>query len=257
MTILKKRLEVAFQKTDLTPNDYVLREDNQIFFLAPHSKVHQIKREINYVFNDYRNIVEERYHPYQLNLKSHQFWRLHKSPKQVRLIEEECQVYIQRNFLTPSATRPFRVQLGKLLVEVSKQNLLEVKADIIVNPSNSLLYHDGGVSLQIAKRAGQAFKDECEAIRKNPLSVGQSVITSGGGHLKFSHIIHAVGPKYQEDHTQDQFLKQAVISSLQLCEQHGKTSVAFPTLSAGEFGYPMKDSVKVNKQDSFLGAIWN
>jgi len=73
---------------------------------------------------------------------------------------------------------------------------------------------------------------------------GHAVLTGGGG-LKARHVIHAVGPVYRGVPEDAQRLAGAYRSSLELCSAHGITSIAFPSISTGVYGYPVHEAAPV------------
>jgi len=79
--------------------------------------------------------------------------------------------------------------------EVVAGNLLEEKADAIVNAANAHLAHGGGVAAAIARAAGPALEEEGDRIVAGcgPVEVGEAVVTTAG-RLPFKGVIHAVGP---------------------------------------------------------------
>jgi O-acetyl-ADP-ribose deacetylase (regulator of RNase III) len=73
-------------------------------------------------------------------------------------------------------------------IEVIKGSILEVDADVIVNPANSLGFMGGGVAGVIKRFGGEEI--EKEAVQRAPIPVGSAVLTSAG-KLKFKGVIHA------------------------------------------------------------------
>jgi O-acetyl-ADP-ribose deacetylase (regulator of RNase III) len=70
---------------------------------------------------------------------------------------------------------------------------------------------------------------------------GSAVIT-GGGKLKAKYVIHAVGPRYSGTPRDAEWLAGAYRKSLELCSQHKISSVAFPSISTGIYGYPVEEA---------------
>lgn len=106
--------------------------------------------------------------------------------------------------------------------------------DAIVNAANTSLQHGGGVAGAIVRKGGQVIQDESDRIGSVP--VGQAVIT-GAGRLPARFVIHAVGPRMGEG-DEDKKLKNAVINSLKLASEKKLTSISFPAISSGIFGFP-------------------
>ena len=84
----------------------------------------------------------------------------------------------------------------------------------------------GGVRPPVAVRGGPSIKKELEKLE--PLERGEAIVTSGG-NLNANFIVHAVGPKFQEENTEAK-LRTTVINSLQCAEQKGLKTLAFPPM---------------------------
>lgn len=92
---------------------------------------------------------------------------------------------------------------------------------------------------------GRSIQDECnDYVKKNrPLMEGQ-VYLSAAGNLKCKGVIHAVGPVWRNKRESD-YLREAVFKSLEVTSERNYTSIAFPALCAGGFGYPITEATKV------------
>jgi len=108
------------------------------------------------------------------------------------------------------------------------------EVDAIVNAANSYLKHGGGVAGAIVRKGGQVIQEESDRIGFVP--VGRAVITSAG-MLPAKFVIHAVGPQMGEG-DEDKKLKSAILSSLSLASEKGLSSISFPAISSGIFGFP-------------------
>jgi O-acetyl-ADP-ribose deacetylase (regulator of RNase III) len=85
--------------------------------------------------------------------------------------------------------------------------------------------------------------EECGKIGGCP--TGEARLTTGG-NLKSKYVLHAVGPIYRDgNHGEPQLLKNAYLSCLRLATEHEIKSVAFPSISAGVYGYPIEDAAKI------------
>ena len=148
------------------------------------------------------------------------------------------------NFLTPE---------GKNIL-VYKDNICDRDVEVIVNAANSKLHHVGGVAKAIAEAAGKAIKDECERyiIDRGPLLEGQVVATSAG-KLPFKKVIHAVGPQWRKEATQEKalgktpkeekLLRYAVTNALDAAKTF--KSIAIPAISTGIFEFPRELCVQI------------
>ena len=138
---------------------------------------------------------------------------------------------------------------GKTL-RLVQGDITEGDVDAIVNAANSHLQHGGGVAGAIVRKGGQIIQDESDKIGFTP--VGTAVITSAG-ILPAKFVIHTVGPRMGEG-DEDNKLKSAVNSTLQLASEKGFKSVSMPAISSGIFGFPKDRCAKilVNESANFL-----
>ena len=125
---------------------------------------------------------------------------------------------------------------GRKLILV-QGDLTELAVDAIVNAANSGLQLGGGVAGAIRTKGGPSIQEECNRI--GPIRVGEAVVT-GGGNLKASYVIHAVGPVYGEG-DEDEKLRNATLNSLKRATEKGMKSIAFPAISTGIFGFPKRE----------------
>ena len=136
---------------------------------------------------------------------------------------------------------------GRVLVVVG--DITRQDVDAIVNAANSTLLGGGGVDGAIHDAGGPQILAECNEIRKTAypkgLPTGEAVITTGG-NLPAKFVIHTVGPIYgREPDRQAELLAACYQNSLLLARQHRLTSIAFPSISTGAFGYPKIEAAKV------------
>nr|WP_067790486.1 O-acetyl-ADP-ribose deacetylase [Paraurantiacibacter namhicola] len=129
------------------------------------------------------------------------------------------------------------------IIEVVTGNIVECDVDAIVNAANSSLLGGGGVDGAIHKAAGPDLVHECRLL--GGCKTGQAKITSGY-RLKARHIIHTVGPVWQGgDKGERELLAACHEKSLQLAQQHGLRSIAFPAISTGRFKFPLSEAARV------------
>ncbi|HJS22765.1 MAG TPA: O-acetyl-ADP-ribose deacetylase [Pyrinomonadaceae bacterium] len=136
---------------------------------------------------------------------------------------------------------------GRVSVLVGDITLQDVTA--IVNAANSTLLGGGGVDGAIHDAGGPEILKECQEIRRTVypkgLPTGQAVITTGG-NLPAEYVIHTVGPIYGRQPDRDaELLAACYQNSLLLARQHSISSIAFPSISTGAFGYPKPGAAKV------------
>jgi O-acetyl-ADP-ribose deacetylase (regulator of RNase III) len=113
--------------------------------------------------------------------------------------------------------------------------------DAIVNAANSSLQHGGGVAGAIVRKGGQVIQEESDRIGSVP--VGHAAIT-GAGKLSAKFVIHAVGPRMGEGDEENK-LKSAVMNSLKLASEKKLSTISFPAISSGIFGFPKDECAKL------------
>lgn len=129
-------------------------------------------------------------------------------------------------------------------------NLIAMMADIttldvdaIVNAANSFLLGGGGVDGAIHKVAGHQLLEACR--RLGGCETGEAKITPGF-NLSARYVIHTVGPVWNGgQHGEAELLANCYRNSLQLAEENGVKSIAFPSISTGIYGYPLEEAAKV------------
>ena len=114
--------------------------------------------------------------------------------------------------------------------------------EAIVNAANARLESGGGVAGAIHAAAGPGLVEEARPL--GPIDPGGAVVTSGH-NLPNRYVIHALGPVYGQDHPEAELLAECYRNSLALAEERGISSVAFPALSTGVFGYPKREAAEV------------
>ncbi len=131
-------------------------------------------------------------------------------------------------------------------LEIVRGDITDERVDAIVNAANSSLLGGGGVDGAIHRRAGPSLLAECRALRATTLPFGLPVgdaVATGAGELAARWVIHTVGPIHgRGDRTQ---LVDCYRNSLTVAADLGARSVAFPLISAGAYGWPLADAVRV------------
>ncbi|MDD3030833.1 MAG: macro domain-containing protein [Candidatus Caldatribacteriota bacterium] len=113
----------------------------------------------------------------------------------------------------------------------------------VVNAANAQLRIGGGVAGALHRAAGPGLEEECRPLA--PIKPGEAVIT-GAHNLPNSFVIHCLGPVYGIDKPEDVLLADCYKNSLMLAEDHHIESVAFPAISTGAFGFPLKDATEIS-----------
>ncbi len=134
-----------------------------------------------------------------------------------------------------------KVDIENHVLELTEGDITEMQTDAIVNAANAQLVLGGGVAGAIRKKGGPKIQQECNKI--GGTFVGGAVITTGG-NLKAKYVIHAVGPRMGEGN-EDEKLKNATLNSLKVADENNLKSIAFPAISTGIFGFPIKRCAEI------------
>ena len=140
-----------------------------------------------------------------------------------------------------------QILVNNTCLQLEQGDITNSTADAIVNAANSGLILGAGVAGAIRRKGGPSIQEGCDRIGSCP--VGNAVITSAG-NLQARFVIHAVGPKWGEGHEVKK-LRNAAIKSLQRAEEKELKSIAFPAISTGIFGFPLKLAA-----ETLLTAVW-
>ena len=116
------------------------------------------------------------------------------------------------------------------MIKVIQGNLLEQKADAIVNPANSWHIMGGGVAGQIKRHGGAWIENE--AMQQGQTAIGSAIITSAG-KLPAEYVIHAPTMKRPAERTSTDSIFLATLASLEIAKKHGLKTIAFPCMGAG------------------------
>ncbi len=131
------------------------------------------------------------------------------------------------------------------LKRVGGTNVMAVEGDVtrqpveaVVNSANENLLHKEGVATAVVRTGGRVIQEESDTwVREHgPVPAGAVAVTTGG-MLQASHVIHAVGPYFDEDDSEAK-LASAVKDALDAAVEHELQSLAFPMISSGLRGYP-------------------
>lgn len=132
---------------------------------------------------------------------------------------------------------------GRVTVELVRGNIAnQPDMDAVVNAANASLLPGSGVAGAIHNAAGPGLEEECRSLA--PIAAGEAVITNAHG-LPNRHVIHCLGPIYGKDEPPDQLLASCYRQALQLADDRRLSSVGFPAISAGVFGYPVAPAARV------------
>ena len=132
-------------------------------------------------------------------------------------------------------------------IELIKGDITEIQVDAIVNAANSSLMGGGGVDGAIHRKGGKEILEECIKIRNRQggCATGEAVFTKAG-KLPAQYVIHTVGPVWNGgSHQEDELLKNCYLNALRIAEDLGLSSIAFPNISTGIYGYPKRQAAEV------------
>jgi len=133
------------------------------------------------------------------------------------------------------------------MIELIQGDITKMNVDAIVNAANTSLLGGGGVDGAIHRAGGRQVLEECVKIRNKQggCKVGEAVITTGG-NLPARHIIHTVGPVWNNGKSNEEsLLTSAYINSLRIAEQYQIKTIAFPNISTGIYRFPKDLAAKI------------
>lgn len=130
--------------------------------------------------------------------------------------------------------------VGKLYVDLG--DITKLETDAIVNAANTSLVAGGGVCGAIFSAAGPGLQSACAKL--GGCEVGKAKITDGFD-LPAKYIIHTPGPVYSRTMQDAAQLSSCYTSSLDLAKEYGLSSIAFPAISTGIYGYPLEEAIPV------------
>jgi O-acetyl-ADP-ribose deacetylase (regulator of RNase III) len=138
-------------------------------------------------------------------------------------------------------------KINQSTIRLIKGDITDIEVEAFVFYARPELKLGSGFGNAIAVRGGPTIQKTLDEM-ETPLRVGEAVVTEAG-KLKAKYIIHAVGPAFQEENTEEK-LRNTVVSSMKRAEEKGIQQIAFPLMGAGFYGVPMDIGAKVT-----LGTI--
>lgn len=133
-------------------------------------------------------------------------------------------------------------------IDAVRGDLTTERADALVNAANSSLYGGGGVDGALHAAAGPALLAACREVRAtrwpDGLPVGEAVATVAG-LLPARWVIHTVGPNRNAGQTDERLLASCYTRSLDVAQDLGARTVAFPAIGAGVYGWDAATAARV------------
>lgn len=130
-----------------------------------------------------------------------------------------------------------------MTIEAVQGDITRQAVDAIVNAANTTLLGGGGVDGAIHRAAGPELLAACRALGGCP--TGEARLTPAY-RLPATYVIHTVGPVWNGGRRgEPELLRRCYAGALALAARHGVRSLAFPSISTGAYGYPIRDAARI------------
>jgi O-acetyl-ADP-ribose deacetylase (regulator of RNase III) len=129
-------------------------------------------------------------------------------------------------------------------ITVVRGDIVRQDVDAIVTAANIPLRGGGGVDAAVHAAAGPELLRACRALA--PCPAGSAVVTPAFGLAPVRCVIHAVGPVFSGAPGDADLLRSAYTAALARADEVGATSVAFPSISTGSYGYPVEEAAVIS-----------
>ena len=147
------------------------------------------------------------------------------------------------------SSKVHRFTIGACVLELLRGDVTKQKTDAIGNAANALLLGGGGVDGAIHRAAGPELLEALHVLKKTlpggVLRTGGAVITPGF-KLPAKHVVHCVGPIYAREGSEaEPLLASCYREALRLARENALSSIAFPSIATGVYGYPVREAAEV------------
>jgi O-acetyl-ADP-ribose deacetylase len=133
------------------------------------------------------------------------------------------------------------ISVNRSSIRLTREDVTDIEVDAFVYYAQNDLALGSGFGTAISVRGGPTVQKELDELA--PVATGEAVV-SDAGNLKAQYIVHAVGPKFQEDDTEGK-LRATVLSALKRADEKGVRRIAFPAMGAGYYGIAPDLSARV------------
>ncbi len=134
-----------------------------------------------------------------------------------------------------------KLQINNSTLSIIKGDITDLEIEAFVYYAQEDLALGAGFGNSISMRGGPSIQKELQEIGPKKTT---EVVLSSAGEMKADYIIHAVGPKFQEEDLETK-LKETIMNSLKLADLKGIKKIAFPPMGSGFYGVPLDQSARV------------
>ena len=129
-------------------------------------------------------------------------------------------------------------------LQISRNDIRKIRADAIVDPTDTLLSGSGSIDKRIHELAGEGLNKELSGYER--LEPGKAILTGSYDLKNCKYIIHTCGPYYIDgDHDEDRILSSCYRECLKIAQEKELSSIAFPLIASGTFGFPKGKALRI------------